>query len=423
MGSVIVVVILSSFFLTPLAMRAAWRCDAVSRPDGFRKKHARPTPEWGGLAVNSAILIGIGLSAVLCPADSPARSLVPALAVSVVMLCALGCYDDLCDMRADLKLLGQVLSTTPLILAGCYVERLVCFGQTFELGWMGIPWTVGWMVLGINALNLIDGMDGLASTLGIIMAAAIAWIAAATGNLFVMALALVLAGALGGFLAHNLPPARIYLGDCGSMVVGLVLATLALRAAPQTGSANVTQIAALLFVPLCDTGLAVVRRGLAGRGIMVADRGHVHHRLLDRGFGVWGSLAVLGGLSAVAGAMGSVVVFTGQEHWAWLIAAAAAVFCVRYRLFGYEEWGLIKGLLVHGARRQTSAGGGQTRHAALGPAEVALKTSIMPGLAARQIAGLPGAQTNYPLGTNAILASSQSVGGAEVGREYVGMLG
>ncbi len=76
------------------------------------------------------------------------------------MLSVLGCYDDLCDMRADLKLLGQVLSAVPLILARCYAERLILFGQTIELGWLGIPWTIGWIVLGINALNLIDGMDG-----------------------------------------------------------------------------------------------------------------------------------------------------------------------------------------------------------------------------------------------------------------------
>lgn len=423
MGFVVIVAILSSLLLTPLAMRAAWRCGAVSRPDGFRKKHARPTPEWGGLAVNTAILIGTGLSVVLCPADLPALPLTAALAISIGMLSVLGCYDDLCDMRADLKLLGQVLSAVPLILAGCYAERLILFGQTIELGWLGIPWTIGWIVLGINALNLIDGMDGLASTAGIIMALAVAAIAAITGHQHAMLIALVLAGALGGFLAHNLPPARIYLGDCGSMVIGLVLATLALRAGSEAGAANLTQIGALLFVPLCDTLLAVVRRGLAGRGIMVADRAHVHHRLLDRGFGVWGSLAVLGGLSLGAGAMGCLVVLTGQEYWAWLSAVAAVAFCVRQQLFGHEEWGRVKSLFVDRAARRRAAVAGQTSDSPLGPAEAAREASVMAGLSGRQIAGLPAGQTNYPLGTNAVLAGSQSVSSANSGRKYVGMLG
>ncbi|MDD4787512.1 MAG: MraY family glycosyltransferase [Pirellulales bacterium] len=391
MGFVVIVAVLSSLLLTPLAMRAAWKCGAISRPDGFRKKHARPTPEWGGIAVNTAILIGIGLSAILCPADFPALPLTAALAVSIAMLSFLGCYDDLCDMRADLKLFGQVLSVVPLLLAGCYAERLVLFGQVIELGWLGIPWTVGWIVLGINALNLIDGMDGLASTVGIIIALAIAAMAAISGQQHATIIALVLAGALGGFLAHNLPPARIYLGDCGSMVIGLVLATLALHAGPEAGAANLTHIGALLFVPLCDTLLAIVRRGLAGRGIMAADRGHVHHRLLDRGLGVWGSLAVLGGLSLGAGAMGCLVVLTGQEHWAWLGGLAAVAFCVRQQLFGHEEWGRVKSLFVHRAGCRRVAVAGQTNDPPLGPGE-AVDASAMAGLTAGQIAGLSAAQ-------------------------------
>ncbi len=351
MGFVVIVAILSSLLLTPLAMRAAWRCGAVSRPDGFRKKHARPTPEWGGLAVNSAILIGIGLSVVLCPADLPARPLAAALAISIGMLSVLGCYDDLCDMRADLKLLGQVLSAVPLILAGCYAERLILFGQTIELGWLGIPWTIGWIVLGINALNLIDGMDGLASTAGIIMALAVAAIAAITGHQHAMLIALVLAGALGGFLAHNLPPRESTWAIAGAWSSGSCWRRWRSVRVPRPGRQILPKSG-----HSCSCPFAIrCWRSSAGGLPDVASwwpTAHVHHRLLDRGFGVWGSLAVLGGLSLGAGAMGCLVVLTGQEYWAWLSAVAAVAFCVRQQLFGHEEWGRVKSLFVDRAARR-----------------------------------------------------------------------
>jgi UDP-GlcNAc:undecaprenyl-phosphate/decaprenyl-phosphate GlcNAc-1-phosphate transferase len=275
MGLLLAVAILSSFYLTPIAMRFAWKHDAVSRPDGFRKKHSRPTPEWGGLAVNASLLLGLGLSYLLVPVHSTETPFLAALAFSIVILCLLGCYDDLFDMRAGAKLAGQLLAVVPLIAVGAYAERFTVFGLSIELGLLGIPWTIAWIVLGINAMNLIDGMDGLASTVGVTVAAAVAVIAGATGNTHIAVIAVVLAGALSGFLAHNLPPARIYLGDCGSMVIGLVLATLALRVVPQTGPPNLTAMCALLFIPLYDTILAIIRRGLNGNGIMTADRGRL----------------------------------------------------------------------------------------------------------------------------------------------------
>jgi len=346
MGLLFTIAILSSFYLTPVAIRLAWQFDAVSRPDGFRKKHARPTPEWGGIAVSTTILLGIGLACLLFPFDAAAVTFAAALAVSVAMLCALGCYDDLCDMRASLKLVGQILAITPLMVVGCWTERLELFGWTVELGWLGIAWTMAWFVLGINALNLIDGMDGLASTISLIAALMIAMIAAATGNLPVLAIALVLAGAMIGFLAYNLPPARIYLGDCGSMVLGLMLAVLAMRAVPSTDGVLPVLLASLLLVPLADTLLAVVRRRLSGQGVMAADRGHVHHRLLDQGFGVWGSLAVLGGISIFSGALACVATLSGNEAWAWGGIALIAVGCVRYGLVGHVEWSLMRGRLA-----------------------------------------------------------------------------
>lgn len=418
MGLLLAITILSSFYLTPVAMRLAWKYDAVSRPDGFRKKHARPTPEWGGIAVNASILFGIWMSYFLLPGQGPNVPFYLALTVSILILGALGCYDDLFDIRPRVKLAGQFLAVAPLVLVGVYAERFTILGATIELGWLGVPWTIAWMVLGINALNLIDGMDGLASTVGITAAGALAVVAALSGNTHVVVTGVVLAGALAGFLTHNLPPARIYLGDCGSMVVGLVLATLAIRVVPEPGVPNLTAMCALLFVPLYDTFLAIVRRGMSGRGIMAADRGHVHHRLLDRGLGTWGSLGLLGAFSVLSGLLGGLAVVVGQDGIAGAGLVLVAVIGVQLELFGHEEWALVKNRLA--ALRLREAPSDYPRLANLPASEEVARESVS---AQAPLAGLPKAQPSEPVGINVRLAGARSASTATTGKEYVELLG
>lgn len=418
MGLLLAIAILSSFYLTPVAMQLAWRYNAVSRPDGVRRKHSRPTPAWGGLAVNTSILAGIWASLLLLPDQSFNQPFLVALTLSVVTLTALGCYDDLFDMRPRLKLAGQLLAVVPLIAVGAVVERFSVLGFTIELGWLGIPWTAAWIVLGINALNLIDGMDGLASSLGITIAIAVAVVAGVSGNTDIVVIAIVLAGALGGFLAHNLPPAKIYLGDCGSMVVGLLLATLAIRVAPAPGVPNLTAMCALLFVPLYDTVLAVVRRGLSGKGIMTADRGHIHHRLLDRGFGVWGSLGVLATLSAVAGAACCCAVLLGQELVAYVALVVLPLFCVQLELFGHPEWAMVRERLS-----LTRVRDNVSRYSFRRKDESGRDLSKEVSSTQNPLAGLPQSQAGVPMGINVRLAGAQRASTTTAGKKYVELLG
>ncbi len=352
MTLVVAIAIAASLAMTPLAKALAVRFDAVSHPDGNRKLHARPTPLWGGSAVFFAVIAGVTASYRVVPGTLNTMVLLLAVGLSAGMLCLLGCYDDRYEMRARRKLLGQILSTLPVVIVGCYIERIVLFGYTLALGWLGILATVGWLVLGINAMNLLDGMDGLASAVGIAISVAIAVVSLVHGAPEVMLPALALAGALAGFLTYNLPPAKIYLGDCGSMVIGLLVATLAMQVSlASAGTVNVTIAMALLFVPLTDTALAIIRRGLLGHGLMVADRGHIHHRLLDRGLSIWSVLLILGGLSLVAGAAAWLVAVRVPDVWAWAAMGCVTALLINRRLLGHEEWKLAKRALAQTALR------------------------------------------------------------------------
>jgi UDP-GlcNAc:undecaprenyl-phosphate GlcNAc-1-phosphate transferase len=295
-----------------------------------------------------ALVAGIAVSWARHPAEAGATRWYMALAASAASLCLLGCYDDLVDLRARWKLLGQIVSIVPLVLSGHYVENLAVAGYTIHLGPWGAAWTIVWLVLGINALNLIDGMDGLASVIGILTSVNIAVISTSFGLAHVALAAMALAGALLGFVVYNLPPARIYLGDCGSMVIGLLLGVLALEASPEPATANATIIAGALFVPLFDTALAVIRRTIRGQGIMVADRGHIHHRLLDRGFSIWAVLGILGVFCLVSGAAAWLAAVEGQELAAWAVLLIGTAWCVVGRLAGHEEWALVVALFRQG---------------------------------------------------------------------------
>ncbi|KKK82335.1 hypothetical protein LCGC14_2804400, partial [marine sediment metagenome] len=150
----------------------------------------------------------------------------------------------------------------------------------------------------------------------------------------------------------NLPPAKIYLGDCGSMMIGLTLAVLAMLVSMETTSTvNVSVASMLLFVPILDTTLAIVRRSLGGRRLMDADRGHIHHRLLDRGFSIWQTLLLLGGFCLVTGAIACLAAVTKMELTAWVLLAALTVLAVNRRLLAHEEWKLTKELVAKAATR------------------------------------------------------------------------
>ncbi len=331
-----------SFAGTLLVRRVALWGGAISYPDGRRHRHELPTPLWGGAAVFAGACVGLGLLFFLSSFAYP--SVLNAFFVCGALLCLLGTFDDRFELRARWKLLGQIIAVAPVFWIFGHVEELDIGTMQIHLGPVGVPFTLLWILAGTNAFNLLDGMDGFATVTATAVALAIAFLAVWGGQAEELALALVLAGALLGFLPHNLPRARIYLGDCGSLVIGLALALAALAVTGWSTryiQMNLPTAFCLFFLPLADTTLAVVRRTLRGRGFMTADREHVHHRLLDRGFSPWTILALAFAISAAVGSAACISAILGREFWIWILAPVWIALLIRLKLVAHVEWDMI----------------------------------------------------------------------------------
>ncbi len=330
--------------MTPVARSLAQRFGAIDRPDGHRKLHERPVPLFGGVAVYLALVVGLVLTTSgLAAGIDPQARLANVVLVVAGFVCVIGCIDDLWDLPPRFKLLLQAIASGVVVLSGYWVDRVVVFGYPIEFGWLGVPLTVCWLVGCINALNLLDGMDGLASIVGLTTAMMMAMIATISGHPHVAMIALVLAGALAGFLVFNLPPASIYLGDSGSMVIGLIVGVLGMQGSLKTtATLSLTAPAVIMSIPMLDIGLAVMRRKLSGQPIDRADRGHIHHRLLDRGLSTWQVLCVIGALCLMTGTAATASTIFQSDALAWIIAITLVVLLVITRMFGHYELSLAK---------------------------------------------------------------------------------
>ena len=273
-----------SLSLTPLVRNVFRRIGVVDHPGG-RKLHQRAIPCVGGLAVAAAYLLSYGC---LLLANFGAGAMVwhsldlaLRLAPAALVMLAIGLIDDVTGLNPWHKLGGQVLAAVIAFAAGIHIHGIA--GR--ELGpWWSFPLTVLWLVGCANAVNLIDGVDGLAAGVGL-FATCTTLVAALAQNNFALALATVpLAGCLLGFLRYNFNPATIFLGDCGSLFVGFLLGCYGVLWSQKAATIlGMTAPLMALAIPLLDTGLAIARRFLRRQPIFGADRGHIHHRLLDRG--------------------------------------------------------------------------------------------------------------------------------------------
>jgi UDP-GlcNAc:undecaprenyl-phosphate/decaprenyl-phosphate GlcNAc-1-phosphate transferase len=355
MLSVIPLALLSfalSLLFTPLLRNLARRCGWVDQPDNHRRTHRAPTPRLGGLAIVLAYAGSFGIFILALPASPLIRSfaLSRRIALPIAVIFVVGLLDDFFDLKAREKLLGQTFAAILACSNGIQIESLG--GGWHVSSYVGVPLTIIWLVGCTNAFNLIDGLDGLASGLGLVGALT----ALAAGLLYddarlVTAMA-PLAGVLLGFLIFNFNPASIFLGDCGSLWIGFMLgcyAVIWLDNSTTTLGALAPLVA--LCVPLLDTTLSIARRFLRRYPIFRSDRGHIHHRLLDRGLTARGVACVLyaaAGLAACVSLLQSVPLNGAGSLGIGLLPILA---CVGIKYLRYEEFGIAARLLSHNRLR------------------------------------------------------------------------
>ncbi len=341
-------------------------------------------------------------------------------------LLLVGLIDDGWALRGRQKLLLQCLILSALVGGGTLIKQINIFGVDVELGVLAFPITVAWLLLAVNALNLIDGADGMATTAGCIISTGLGIIGLCSGSFLTAVIAFSLAAALLTFLVFNRPPASIYLGDAGSMTIGLFIGVLAVWSSVKESTILASAPVAILAIPLFDSTAAILRRWLTGRSIYTTDRAHLHH-LLQEKLGPVRMLLVVAGLCITTTSLAVLSVVFNQPWLAGLGVVMVTAMLILTRSFGHAEAKLLIGRTVHFVTilrnhsgheriREPSqpcrfAGGGKVGHdlgaaggiregASPGPSQ----NRSEPGVVAR---GLPCDLAKCPASGKAIAASDQ----------------
>jgi len=355
MSQLILVSTIAAFALAaaivPIVRYSFRQLGFVDQPDRERKLHTEAVSLGGGLAVFLAVGITFGL--VLSLDRYLGDSLLGILrskwytlfgAAGALML--VGLFDDLYSLRGRQKLLFQLLIVVAVVGSGTVVQKIGFFGTEINLGNFAYPITVLWLLAAINALNLIDGADGMASTSGAIISVGLAVLCVLSAVPLGAIAAAALAGSLLGFLLYNRPPASIYLGDAGSMTVGLFIGVISIWSAVKGSTLLSIAPLVVLTVPLFDSVIAILRRVLTGRSIYATDRGHLHHRLLDR-FSHRTMLLVVAVLCGITTLSAILSVYFGQQIIALVGAAFVLGALVFTRSFGDAELRMLASRTSH----------------------------------------------------------------------------
>lgn len=324
---------------TPVIARFARSLGAVDAP-GARKVHQKAIPRIGGGAIVLAMLAGI-LPAVavdggrfLALGNGMDRPLV--LLLTGLLIFAVGFIDDLRGIRARVKLSAQVLAAAILCLFGIRIERVALVSWfTLDLGWFAWPVTIFWIVGITNAVNLIDGLDGLAAGISAVACGVILILALNSGQTVMAVLMFSLLGSLIGFLIFNFHPARIFMGDCGSMFLGFVLAASSVMCATKSHAlVGLALPASALGVPIFDTVFSMLRRILERRGMMSPDRDHLHHKLLDMGMRHRHVVLFLYGLTVLTAGLGMFMMITRDASTLIVFACIVLLLVTVFRFVG-----------------------------------------------------------------------------------------
>ena len=291
-AAALVTALLISFIATPFVKSIAQMVGAVDVPKDNRRMHTHPIPRMGGLA----IFLGFLLSALIfIPMSQPLRGML----LGSVIIVILGIFDDIYALPAMPKLIVQIAAALVAVLHGNVIQVLSnpnVFSENpyWTLGKLAIPLSVIWIVAITNAVNLIDGLDGLAVGVSTISSMTMLVIAMLVSENAVALMMAALAGGCIGFMPYNLNPAKIFMGDTGSTFLGFILATVSIQGLFKFYTIISFAVPFLMLgLPLFDTCFAILRRISKGQSPMSPDRSHVHHRLIDMGFNQKQAVAIL----------------------------------------------------------------------------------------------------------------------------------
>ncbi len=297
---------LVAFTLTPPVRALAFRIGAVDVPLDNRRMHRKPIPRIGGLA----IFISFWISTLLFSQPTPELA---SIWVGGGILVILGVLDDIFRLTAGLKFVVQILAAVFAVVNGCVIDYINIGGEYFPLGVFSYPVTILWIVGLTNAINFIDGLDGLACGVSMISSISLFCVLLLHGSWEFAVITAILAGACLGFLPFNANPARIFMGDTGALFLGYTLAVISVQGVFKLHAVLSFMAPLMVFAfPLLDTLFAIVRRLLAGKSPFAPDRGHLHHRLVDMGFTQKESVNIL---YAICGILGLVAVFCTESFF------------------------------------------------------------------------------------------------------------
>lgn len=312
--------------MTPVAIKLAPKVGAIDIPKDARRMHSKPMPRFGGFAMFVATEIGL---IVLCHGYSKMWTIIAGGA----LIYAVGVYDDIKGMRAKIKFLLQMLCAAFVYIGGVRIEFIK--NPLNEHAYIHFPMvvsffiTVIWIVGITNTINLIDGLDGLAAGVAAIASASISYTAVLSGQYGVGLAMLAVTGSAMGFLPFNFHPAKTFMGDSGSLYLGFMIATISTYGSTKGATLIATIVPFLVLgIPIFDTAFAIIRRSVNGRPIMSADKGHLHHRIINTGIGQRRTVLIMYCISAIMGVIAILFVQRIYVEVVLLSVVAALLTCV-----------------------------------------------------------------------------------------------
>lgn len=343
-----------SFLITPFVMKLAGKIGAVDIPKDSRRIHTVPIPRLGGIA----IFVGFFAAVAVNLGSIMEKKLIGLIAGSIIIIIA-GIYDDMKTISAKKKFLLQILAAIMVVLSGVVIKGftnplffLMPGTPTYiPFGIFAIPVTIFWIVAVTNAVNLIDGLDGLAAGISVISSVTLMIVAIISrdtaDNLLVIVLSASLAGGAIGFLPYNFNPAKIFMGDTGAMFLGFTLSVISMMGAMK-GAATFSIAVPLLAVgiPIFDTLLAMLRRIINKKPVWSADKGHLHHKLLERGLSHKKTVIIIYAISIALGISAVAVVLFKITTGAFIIGGLFLIGFIGTEVLGilrydYEHHGIV----------------------------------------------------------------------------------